>query len=164
MDSDVYTASYTFQIMFTPIWCKKIIEIHLLHFYYNYLRWAYKWFAHLMNSDRKTLIPMSKCYLFLPQAACWAAGRLSAVAWQVIDIKELRDSEVVVRQWSDMFFMKILSDIFVTLQASKPVWVCVVYVSLCLELHTAWLVGGLIGKSLHDLIYLHQLIHNSKGL
>lgn len=31
-----------------------------------------------------------------PQAACWTAGNLAAVTWQVIDIKELRDSEVVV--------------------------------------------------------------------
>lgn len=46
---------------------------------------------------------MSESYLFLPQAACWAAGSLSAVVWQVSDIKELKDLEVVVRKWLDRF-------------------------------------------------------------
>lgn len=33
--------------------------------------------------------------------------------------------------------------------AGKPVWICFVYVCLCLEPYAAWLVGGLIGKALH---------------
>lgn len=49
-----------------------------------------------MNTNWETLIPMCECYRLPPQAACWATGNLSTETWQVIDIKELRDSEVVV--------------------------------------------------------------------
>lgn len=107
MDSDVCTASCTFQIIFTSIWCKKKKKIltAFATFYYSHspLRGhcAYNWFVHDMNS--KTLIPISELYLFLPHAACWAAGSWSAAAWQVIGIKELRDLKVVVRQWFDTF-------------------------------------------------------------
>lgn len=137
MDSDVYTASYTFQIIFTSIWCeKKNLFTTLVHFYYNHSLWrgrrACEGFAHVMNSNWKTLIPMSECYLFLPQAAFWAAGSLSTAAWHVIDIKELRDSGVVVRRWSWYVFMKLLSE-YLCDTASKQacfgsvlsMWVCV---------------------------------------
>ena len=74
--------------------------LHLLNFYYSH--WKFK--DLLMSSTWKTLIPVSECYLFLPQATCWAVGSISTTDWQVIDIKELRDSAVVVRQWTDTFY------------------------------------------------------------
>lgn len=42
-------------------------------------------------------------------------------------------------------FMKLLLDIFETIQAGKPVCVCICGWSC----EADWLVGGLIGKALH---------------
>lgn len=87
----------------------------------------------------------------MPQAACWAAGSRSAAAWQVTDIKEPVDPEVVRRKWSDTLFSGLFYEIFfVTLQATEPVWVCLVSVSVFWSCEAALLVGGgLIGKALH---------------
>lgn len=109
---------------------------------------AYTWFAHVMNSTWKMLGPMSECYL-MPQATCWAAGSRSAAAWQVTDIKELRDPKVVVRQWSDTFFYEAFVRYFCDI-ASKQVCLGLSCLCECVwSCEAAWLVGGLIGKTLH---------------
>lgn len=80
----------------------------------------------------------------MPQAACWAAR-------QVTDIKEPMDPEVVRRQWSGTLFSGLFYEIFLmTLQATKPMWVCLVPVNVFWSCEAALLVGGgLIGKALH---------------
>lgn len=46
--------------------------------------------------------------------------------------------------------MQMCSSILpICVSVGEPVWICFVYVCLCLEPYAAWLVGGLIGKALH---------------
>lgn len=76
-------------------------------------------------------------FLLVPQAAYWVAGSQSATTWQVTDIKELKDPEVVLEMvW--FIFMTLLSDILVTTQARKSVCVCFVSVFGAVSL----MVGG----------------------
>lgn len=85
-------------------------------------------------------------FLLVPQAAYWVAGSQSATAWQVTDIKELKDPEVVLRKWCGSFLWRFCQ-IFLWLHKQESLFVSVLY--LCLELWAWWLVGGLIGKALH---------------
>lgn len=67
---------------------------------------THNWFTHVMKDTWKQF-PMHESCLFLLQAACWAADSQSVATWQVIDIKVLRDSELVEKQWSDVFVWRL---------------------------------------------------------
>lgn len=57
------------------------------------------------------------------------------------------DPEVVRRQWSDTLYSGLFYEI---LQATEPMWVCLVSVSVFWSREAALLVGGgLIGKAPH---------------
>lgn len=112
-----------------------------------------------MNSNGKTLIPMS--YLSLPQASCWAPGSPSAAAWQVIDIKELKDSEAVASFWSYTFLWSDCQICF---------WLCkdqTCFGLFCLNKSLFGASHSLVAEGINwyctsecNLISLHQLMHN----
>lgn len=106
----------------------------MLYFYSNhspltghcmYKRFSHEKWLEICNFSEWTL-----SLLLLHATDCWA-GSPSPVAWQVIDIKGPTDPKEVVRQRSDSALQSLLSDIIVTLQASRFVWLSVSSLGAC---------------------------------